>query len=321
MIVVASGHAGVDGFVRQLESHDVELANTWAEVIPLWQGARKVLLGENLRDFESALEWLRQHPSDRTVLLWVSADTSLPEWLTGQSAIHVWRGEIDGDALRAWCRESPQGLEGLPPMWSVVSLFPYPSAGSLVRALTSSALGRYGRNGLWVDNDWGLASLSLAVAAARLQRVEVPGKLRPLQTGWGLLIPAAPPWLPGMARPGLDEIRGWLRGEWNWQGWWLGGKLADERTAEILSHMSTVLFWGTAMTPQSAFARTRELVHLYQPHVECWMVSEDSEPPWVSQEGQLVRAVSLIAPAVGETPQGSGSKWWDKFRQKKGAAH
>ena len=179
MIVLASGHAGVDGFVSQLELHDAQVAKSWAEAQPLWTRARKVLLGEGLNDFGQALEWLRKNPPDRTVVLWIGANTALPEWIEGQDAIHVWRGEIDGAALRAWCRDTARGFEDLPPVWSVVSLFPYPSPASLVQTLSPLVSNHYGRKGLWVDNDWGLASLTMTLAPARLERHELPGKLQP----------------------------------------------------------------------------------------------------------------------------------------------
>lgn len=170
MIVVASGHAGVDNFVHQIESGDIRVVSTWAEVMPLWQGARRVLLGESLDDFGDGLEWLRQHAPDRPVLLWVSVDTALPAWLEDQSAVHIWRGEIDADALRTWCGNGSPGLADLPPVWSVVSLYPYPAPGPLLRTLLPLTSGRYGKNGLLVDNDWGLASLSMTIAPSRMER-------------------------------------------------------------------------------------------------------------------------------------------------------
>ncbi len=319
MIVVASGHAGVDRFVGQIESIDIQVASTWAEVLPLWQSAQRVLLGESLHDFGEALEWLRQNPPDRPVLLWVSLDAALPGWVERHSAVHIWRGEIDGEALRTWCGHPVSGLADLPAVWSVISLFPYPAAEPLVRTLLPLVSGRYGTNGLLVDNDWGLGSLSLALASSRIERMEVPSTLRPMQNGWGLLVPAAPPWLPGMVRPGLDQIRGWIRGGWDWQGWWLGGRIADERAAAILPHMATVLFWAAATTPEAAFRRTWEMVRLYQPQLECWMVSEDGLPAWAKDERRLGRVVSLASPASEETVSGaSRSRWWAPFRHRKG---
>lgn len=283
MIIVASGHPGVDRYCREVNPTGVVVVGSFAEVRQMWSGADKVLVGEHLADFPDLLDWLSrttQPQLDGEIVLWVGLDFQHVLLSRPIAGLSVWRGEIDREQLNQWWHvPKPHLSPDLDRRWVTVSVFPYRPIAPLVEALTQWSDRQFGLGGGWIDADWHEASLSMIWNPELYRRREFPfEKLRIHRVNGHLLVPAPPPWKPGtrpLVNSDLDRL---LQEKWAWQGWNLGSQIATPWAIELLRHISMVVVWGDHMTPVSTMERTEQFIRVYRDDVKWLMVFADGGP-------------------------------------------
>lgn len=281
MILMASGHPGLNAFIRESAPPHVRLCDSWEDVQRLWGSAEKVFLGQRLAGFDKALEWMAA-PGQKLpaceLVLWVDATFEPHPSLPMRDVISLWKGEIDAVQLEDWWTIQPRGISAMEvaSRWCVVTLYPYLSVEPLVSALTEWATQRYGVGGVWVDCDGGHAALSLLWRPRGYERPEYPFAERKPQRMMRrhYLIPAPPPWYPGTSDSGGSFMEGLWRQDWSWQAWFLGGQIARPEAVFAFSHMTDAVFWLGRDTTLGVIERTMEFCRLYNPKLSIRMAGE-----------------------------------------------
>lgn len=280
MMVLASGHRGVEQFWQESKPANVISVQSWDEVLARWNDADKILVGQHVTGFAQALGWMEQHLDrvlTREVVLWVEPEFTHSLLERGLPEIVVWRGEIDADRLKAWW--APVIADYGPVAdrsWIVVSVYPYYPIASLVDELTAWADHHFGLGGGWVDVDWQTAQLSLGWVPNIYQKSEYPfSKLRVHKVKEHRLVVAPPPWLPGNALPESQAVKELLQQNWPWQAWFVGTQFATPWSLEILHHISAVIVWTTNTTPLTVVERSEQFLRLYRPDARIWIASDE----------------------------------------------
>lgn len=304
MILLASGHPGVQEFGRQraLAGMKIVVADTWAQAESHLPRADKILVGQRLSDFPDAIDWARNRmPAGIECVLWVEPAATAVDELAGIPRLRVWRGEIDRMTLDAWWSHGTSELAEFARQWAVISLWPYANPAPLIQYLTNRAQGEFGSGGGWIDLDWQRAELSLAVWDSVYDRTDYPfGSLRARRAREGQIIPAPPPWVPGTRPPTLDQITSLLKLPWPWQGWYLGADLAGAAAVAVLRQVALVVLWQETQTASDVTRRTEEYVRLLGSQPRFWVVDRDQldfrmdgSKPGPTSEG-LARRVAKI---------------------------
>ncbi len=316
MIVMATGHAGLDAFVRSQNPEGVLLVERWAEVQGRVGEADKIFIGENVPDFGEAHQWFKEHGDQvraQEVVVWVSDGSRAAPWVdTGGTRIVSWQGEIDAQQLQNWWTEPGPLPPMFGPRWLLLSLYPYPSVASVAQWMEDAARTRYGLGG-WVDMDLQRAELSITFYQGMYERGEFPfERLRPQRLQGRYLVAAPPPWLPGIAPPDPHDLDTLLRIDWKWQGWCLGSQLGRREVIHLLQHVPQVILWGSDATPNVAVERTVEFCRLYNGALEPILVTDKPRvetrsivPSWCLERS---------SPPLRK----SREAFWNSHRRKKG---
>ncbi len=274
MIVVASGHPGIDRFVLEARPEGVETTASWTWVESRWDQIGRLLVGEHLADFGKALQWMVNHRDKLQavqIVLWVGNDWVSPENLERIPQINIWRGELDASRLIEWWSHvyPEQSLLDLDRCWLVQSVFPYLPPMPLVEALTTWADRAYGPRGGWVDMAWHSAELSLMWLPDLYQRREFPfDKLRVRRAQGHALVPAPPPWLPGQSAPEPRDLQFLMHQGWSWQGWYLGSQIATPWALELVAQIPAIVLWADHSTPVPVLERTEQLLKVYRTDIQ-----------------------------------------------------
>lgn len=303
MMVVASGHPGVQQFVSEEHPPQVFLANSWKEVQQYWEQASHVMVGQQIKDFSGFLDWIATitDTGGRELVVWVADDFRTPVLEQDRAGVSIWRGELDRNRLRHWW--APTGSSAplqLGRCWLLVSLFPYPPILPLVEALTRWADQRFGPTGGWVDLDWGRAELSMAWRPEWYLGREVGfERWRPQRIRSHWLLPSPPPWRPGV--PSLDgrTLERIALADWSWQGWQLGWEIATPQVVSLLTLTPSVLLSVNQRTPFSVIERTEQFLRGYRSDLNLAVASTGPLPetPTRSADWQMVTMERLMVGA------------------------
>lgn len=301
MIVVASGHSGVDQFVRDQGFGDLSIVTCWEDVLPVLGDADQLFLGERLPGFRDVMLWIHadsQLISKKRIVLWVGEDypeptPSLPESVT------LWRGELDAERLSAWCRpEVPPSLR-LGRQWVAISLFPYPPVADFVTFVTDWADQRYGSGG-WIDLDIGRAELSLGWIRKPYERNEYRfDRMRTQRVNSHHLVPSSPPWKLGQPVPEVRDLDSLKRLSWPWQGWYLGTQIARRDTIYLMREIAEVILWASSVTPAVVVQKTVEYCRVCRPDSGVWLVSSDRLE---SSTAQVAQRLGIQCVVLSERP-------------------
>ncbi len=309
MIIVASGHPGVNRYCREVNPKGVVVLDTFAEARQMWSRADKVLVGEHVEDFSDLLDWLSrttQPPFEGELVLWVGLDFQHSVLSRPIAGLSVWQGEIDRERLDQWWQvPKPHLSPDLDRCWATVSVFPYCPIAPLAEALTRWSDEQFGLGGGWVDADWHEASLSMIWNPELYRRREFPfERLRIQRVNHHLLVPAPPPWKPGTRSLVTSDLERLLQEKWSWQGWNLGSQIATPWAIELLHHIRMVVIWGDRATPVSAMERTEQFIRVYRDDVKLVVAYVGDSPPWkdrVASRWQLWPVIpegkDVVAPA------------------------
>ncbi len=319
MIVVASGHAGVEQYCRQMSPANVVSAASWAEVLTRWSQVERVLLGQNLQGFSDALDWLKRTDLEgRHCVLWVGHDFQHPLFQSAIPGLDIWRGEIDQNHLSQWW-QSESSLEPLPmgKSWLLFSLFPYRPINPIVTFLTKWADARYGTGGGWVDLDFKSAQLSLEWCPDlhRQSRYRFE-QFRPHMVKGHPLIPAPPPWMPALVLPDARGIERMVRQQWPWQGWYLGPELMNVYTVDLVQRIPWVVLWVDAATPEWLVERTVEFIRLYRQDAQ-WLIAAP-EPLAYRDRSRANKWCFVALSSAATLPPAPGRRGFHILPRKKG---
>lgn len=267
MMVVASGHPGVQAYCRREGPESLVVVDTWAEARETLADADKVLVGQHLADFAEVLRWIEDGETSNsscTLTLWVEA--GFEHSALEKTQLAVWRGEIDRQALQEWWAAIPRRVSfDLEASWLVASLFPYPSIAPLMNSLGEWADTRFGRGGGWIDLDWSAAELSLWADPELFGRRDYPfGNMRVHKLRRGLLVPAPPPWIPGSKEPTGSDLESLMRLAWTWRCWYLGTQIGTPWSLELIRMVNSVVLWASPATPRMVLERTVAFIELYR---------------------------------------------------------
>lgn len=319
MILVASGHPGVDRFIRG-NNTEVLSAAAWADALPHFLKAEKVLIGQNLPDFAAALDWLKQNraaAAQREIVLWVGEQFHHPLVDGGSEHLVVWRGELDESRLADWWRSQPSLSFDLDRRWIVISAFPYRSVEPLVRALGRSAENTFGRGGGWVDLDWMRAEISMALHPRIYERADFAfEKMLPQRLRDNYVVPAPPPWRPGTKSPEFRDLDSLLSLQWPWQGWHLGAQIGTPWMLHLLEDIACVMVWAAASTPVTTVERIEGFCRLYRPDLSFVVASENDLSGAMAHPAQGWRFISLDGLAAAPDAPAL-ARFFQKSRRKK----
>lgn len=283
MIVLASGHAGVDRYWRDSKPPGVVCVNRWADALEYWADAQKIFVGERVDDFHDLLEWLKHRDGGlggRQIVLWVGPDFQHPLLEQDIVGLSVWRGEIDREWLTGWWKEAKfERNMDLDRVWMLLSVYPYLPISSVAEMLTEWADQRFGPGGGWVDVDWQSAQLSMTWCPEIYHRRDFAFekfRVQRIHSHW--LVPAPPPWLPGTAAPENNDLDMLWRKPWTWQGWHLGPQIATPWAIRLLRITSAIVLWVDETTPLSAVERTDQFLRLYRDDIQVVIASPHGTP-------------------------------------------
>ncbi|PSR21271.1 MAG: hypothetical protein C7B45_11660 [Sulfobacillus acidophilus] len=280
MMVLASGHRGIDQFWRDTQPANVVSVRSWDEVLAQWNQASRILIGQHVMGFEAALDWLEQHRdrlSGRQVVLWVEPDFTHAILDQGLPQLLVWRGEIDAQRLQEWWNPTQIGPEpDIGRLCIVVSVFPYSPVAPLIDHLTWWADQHFGAEGGWIDFDWQTAQLSLSWLPEVYRKSDYSfSQLRVKMVKGHRLVLAPPPWYPGESVPDAAMLHRLLQLNWSWQAWFVGAQMSTAWSVELLRYISDVIIWATNNTPLSVIERSEEFLRVYRPDLRLWLCSPD----------------------------------------------
>ncbi len=207
MIIVASGHDGVDRYVNErMNRNEVMVAKHWNEVLAQSGPLDAVFIGRDLPGLPEAALAKKALGAVETVV-WVSEDDAqtwrgetVKDWV-------VWSGGLDQDQLDEWLdrpRPRPAQIEK---KWAVSAVSGRLIRDAMVGWLVEKSRAQFG-SGMLVDLDWNDAQTtwhspwgrpgSYALGYEHLSAVRMP---------YGVFVPAPAPWMMLLARPGSEEMK------------------------------------------------------------------------------------------------------------------
>lgn len=271
MILSATGHPGLDQFLKTQESAEMTMFDSWAALRKHLSPSAKVFLGQQVKGFMDALGWMADHHDlikKEQWALWLGETFDHPVLTKLSDSVTIWRGEIDGDALITWLGASTAPVVPLKMarLFVLISLHPYHPAYSVIRSLTGLADRLHGSGGGWVDLDWYRAELSLRVAPKLYQSRDAHTLAKaPIRWGRNYLIPAPPPWTPGAGIADEMRMAKWVRLPWSWQGWYVGAEFSTAEAIYAIREIPDLIFITSDETPLWLLKKAMEFCRLYRP--------------------------------------------------------
>ena len=225
MIVVASGHQGVDGYVKDRpKSDEVIIARHWNEVLDAKDQMDALFLGRDLPGLPSPQVVSQALPSVETVI-WVDEQEARTWSEAAAEQWQIWAGSLDQGQLDSWLDRSRRSKMRLESCWAVAAVSGQMSREATVGWLVEMSLAQGGQ-GVLVDLDWNDPQTTWHSPWGR------PGSdltgyehLAAVRMPYGVFVPAPPPWMMLLARPGREELQ---RLRMHYPEHWLGFDMGSD---------------------------------------------------------------------------------------------
>lgn len=319
MIIVASGHDGVDDYAEAEGDGQVVIAKRWSEVRGLCGQAEAVLLGRDLTDLPSpeiVCDCLGRTPA----VIWVAEEDAQRWSALGSKTLAVWPGALDQSRLEEWLRVYYTEAETIDKTWALASVSGHidraPVLGSLIqRSRTSHG------SGLLADLDWNDPQTTWHSPWGR------PGgymaaheRLLPVRMPYGMFVPAPAPWTLLLSRPGREEILNLrVHPGMGWIGFDMGSDLRNALWPYVLNELDRLYLLCPSRSWVKPLHEVARLFDDLRPTLPLTLLASTTEATWLEEVARDFKQVSVdVRLAI---PQGEQNRSIRPLRKGRGAWH
>lgn len=321
MIVVASGHPGVDGYIASTYGAEaIRVAGRYEGAKPLLAEASAVLLGGDLPGLPDPEELYADLGAGR-VVLWVAEDDA-PRWRRWlRKGDLLWSGALEQRRLDEWIECMLARPPAVPRRFAVWSAAGYLDRRSLFAGFVEAAGRAYGP-GVVVDLAWHDPQLTYhSELGAHLPESPEPARLWARRTRYGAFVPAPPPWEPIWARPGREDLDALERRHpGQWIGIDMGSDLRNPLWPTVVAH-AEVTYLIVPETPwEDPLGEVVTLLRTINEDARLAVVGDSRNPGWwTALRWPGVEVLNAKGPSAEEGPAREGWQW-PIFNRRRGMA-
>lgn len=281
MILIASGHSGLNGFIEEtyVSQGRVLVLEHWSSVLEALAQATKIFIGEELTGLPS--DWYDVARTNFSVswVFWTEKQTdgTLPY------NVSSWIGEITPDELERWLKTPSETLE-IPAQWALWTPFPMDRL-PVLHYFTERAQQAWGK-GLWIDLDGHQAIWTVNSCPDLIEREHYPfSAMKSIPRAWGAIIPHAPAWVPqrDSDEGGIALQESWKNPKNKWIGVDLGGSLSGVWHSAVMRNVTHLMIVISPSTPLVALVTGLKVFKELNPAIIFMGIIPDYPPPWIGK--------------------------------------